>query len=155
MRKFQAVVCVQREWQKYTSSSHPLSKDKGLRGIGHNMSLGNLILGVSSVTVSCLIHYGSSLQNTIDIITKCDSYFITKCDRSLLQNASGVLLQNETVLLQKVTIITKCDVYYKLRQYRGKTWLTQTQIQRKTAKTSGKKMPGIISDSGNLYGGRL
>ena len=44
-------------------------------------------------------------------------YFITKCDKSLLQNVSGFLLQNATVLLQNATIITKCDVYYKLRQY--------------------------------------
>ena len=26
------------------------------------------------------------------------------------------LLQNATILLQSVTVITKCDVYYKLRQ---------------------------------------
>ena len=43
-------------------------------------------------------------------ITKCGSYFITKCDRISLQNASGFLLQN-------ATIITKCDFYYKLRQF--------------------------------------
>ena len=35
----------------------------------------------------------------------------------LLQNASGFLLQNATVLLENATVITKCDVYYKLRQY--------------------------------------
>ena len=55
----------------------------------------------------------------------------------LLQNATAILLQNATVynkmrqfywkmrqlfqnamiLLQNVTVITKCDVYYKLRQY--------------------------------------
>ena len=46
----------------------------------------------------------------------------------LLQNATAILLQNatevyykmcqdETVLLQNATVITKCDVYYKLRQY--------------------------------------
>ena len=138
MRKFQAVVCVQREWQKYTSSSHPLSKDRGLRGIGHNMSLGNLILGVNSVTVSCLIHYDSSLQNTIDIITKCDSYFITKCDRSLLQNASGFLLQNATVLLQNAAVITNCDnfitncdSYYKMGRL-----LQIGTVQRVSAKSS-------------------
>ena len=27
------------------------------------------------------------------------------------------LLQNTTILLQNVTVTTKCDVYYKLRQY--------------------------------------
>ena len=90
------------------------------------MSIRNLIFGVNSVTVSYLIRYDSLLQNATDVITKCDSYFITKCDRSLLQNASGfllqnatVLLQNATILLQNTTVITKCDVYYKLRQYTG------------------------------------
>ena len=43
-------------------------------------------------------HYETLLQNTADIITKCDSYFITKCDRSLFQNASGFLLQITTAL---------------------------------------------------------
>ena len=87
------------------------------------MSIGNLILGVNSVTVPYLIHYDSLLQNAPDIITKCNSYFITKCDRILLQNASGFLLQNATVLLQNTTVITncddfitKCDSYYKMRR---------------------------------------
>ena len=49
----------------------------------------------------------------------------------LLQNATEVyyhtcqfcyskmrqLLQNATILLQDATVATKCDVYYKLRQY--------------------------------------
>ena len=43
----------------------------------------------------------------------------TKYDSYLLQNATGFLLQNATILLQNVivqntTVITKCDVYYKL-----------------------------------------
>ena len=62
-----------------------------------------------------LIHYDSLLKNATYIITKCESYFITKCDRNLLQNALGFLLQNATVLLQSATVITKCNVYYKLR----------------------------------------
>ena len=57
--------------------------------------------------------YDTLLQNATGIITICDSYFITKCDRSLLQNASRFLLQNATV-------ITKCDVHYKLREYNAK-----------------------------------
>ena len=81
------------------------------------MSIDNLILGVNSVTVCYLIHYDTLLQNTTDVITKRDSYFITQCDRSLSQNASGFLLQNAIVLLQNVTVITKCDVYCKLRQH--------------------------------------
>ena len=94
-------VCVQGEWHKYTPPSSPLSKDEGLKNIGHSMSIRNLIFGVSSVTVSDLIPYDSLLQNATDVITKCDSYFITKRDRSLLQNALGFFLQNATV-------ITKC-----------------------------------------------
>ena len=74
------------------------------------MSIGNLILSVNSVTVSCFIHYDCLLQNANDVIKKCDSYFVTKWDRSLLQNASGFLLQN-------AALIAKCDIYYKLQQY--------------------------------------
>ena len=44
------------------------------------MSIRNLILGVSSVVVSYLIHYNSLLQIATDIIAKCEDYFITKCD---------------------------------------------------------------------------
>ena len=104
-------ICTQGEWQKYTPPSPLLSKDEGLRGIGHSMSIENLILGVNSVTVSYLIHYHSLLQNATDIITKYDSYFITKCDRSLLQNASGLLLQNATVITNCDDFITKCNIY--------------------------------------------
>ena len=71
------------------------------------MSIGNLILGVSSVIVSYLIHDDNLLQNAIDLITKCDSVFITKCDRSLLQNVSGFLLQNNIGLLQNATVLLK------------------------------------------------
>ena len=82
------------------------------------MSIKNPIFVVNSVTVSDLIRYNSLLQNATDVITKCDRYFITKRDRSLLQNTSGYLLQNTTVSLQNATVITKCNVYYKLRQYK-------------------------------------
>ena len=72
----------------------PLSEDKGLRDIGHIMSIANLtlgvnnvtvsyliryhsllhlILGANNVTVSYLIRYHSSSQNATYIITKCDS----------------------------------------------------------------------------------
>ena len=67
--------------------------------------------------VSCLIHYGTLLENATDNITKCGSCFATKCDKSLLQNALGFLLQNATVLLQNAAAITNCDVFYKLTQY--------------------------------------
>ena len=57
-----------------------------------------------------MIQYDILLQSATDIITNCDSYFITKCDRSLLQNTSGFLFENATV-------ITKCDVCYKMWEY--------------------------------------
>ena len=70
-----------------------------------------------------MIHYDTLLQNTTNIITKYDSYFIAKSDKRLLQNATGFLLQNATVLLQNVIVITncdhfltKCDSYYKIRR---------------------------------------
>ena len=85
-------VGAQGEWQRYNSPSPPLFKDEELKDIGHSISIGNLISGVNSVTVSYLIHYDSLLQKATDIITNCDSYFITKCDRSLLQNASDFSL---------------------------------------------------------------
>ena len=95
-----------------------------LKDIGNSMSIGNLILGVNSVTVSYLIRYDSLLQNVTDIIAKCDSYFITKCNRNLLQNTSCFLLQNATVLLLNATVntncndsVTKCDSYYKMRRF--------------------------------------
>ena len=82
MFKFQAKisgrsgVCIQGMWQKYSCPSTLLSKDEGLKDIGHSMSIGNLILVINSVTVSYLIRYDSLLQNATDIITKCESYFI-------------------------------------------------------------------------------
>ena len=57
-----------------------------------------------------------SLQNTTDVITKCDSYFITKCNRSLLKNASGFLLQNATVIIKRDDCIAKCGSYYNMRR---------------------------------------
>ena len=72
------------------------------------MSIGNLILVVSSVTVSYLICYNGLLQNATDVITKCD--------RSLLQNASVFLLQNVTVITNCDNFITKYDSYYKMQR---------------------------------------
>ena len=50
------------------------------------------------------------------LLQNATAFFITKCDRSLLQNASGFLLKNATVLLENATVLTKCDVLYKLGQ---------------------------------------
>ena len=57
------------------------------------------------VVAWCLAHQATLLQNTIDIITNCDGYFITRCGNILLQNSTGALLQNGTVLLQNTTIL--------------------------------------------------
>ena len=68
-----------------------------------------------------MIHYDSLLQNAADIITKYNSWFVTNCDGSLLQSVSGFyykmgqLLQNAMILLQNASVISKCDVDYKLR----------------------------------------
>ena len=49
------------------------------------------------------------------VITNCDSLFITKCDKVYYK--LGQVLQSAMDLLQIATGITKCDDYYKLRQY--------------------------------------
>ena len=88
------------------------------------------------VLISYLVYHGNLMQNEIDIITKCDSFYIAKCDKSLLQNASGFLLQNATInynwqqllestliLLQNATVIINYDVYYKMRLYDKRIFL--------------------------------
>ena len=78
------------------------------------------------LTVSYLIRYNSLLQNAIDIITKCDSYFIIKCDRIVLQDTSGVFYYKIRQfyykmrhLLQNATLVTNCDstVDYHFRHF--------------------------------------
>ena len=49
------------------------------------------------------------------VITNCDSFFITKCDTFYYKLRQ--VLQSAMDLLQIATGITKCDDYYKLRQY--------------------------------------
>ena len=66
--------------------------------------------------VSYLVHYDTALLNARDNITKWKDYFITKCGKTLLKNASAFLLQNATILLLDATVITKCDVYFKMLQ---------------------------------------
>ena len=50
------------------------------------------------------------------VVTNCDSFFITKCDT--VHYKLRQVLQSAMDLLQIATGITKCDDYYKLRQYR-------------------------------------
>ena len=58
-------------WFKFQANIPSLFGVSVPRDIGHSMSR-NLILGVSSVTVSHLINYDNLLQNVTDIITKYD-----------------------------------------------------------------------------------
>ena len=80
--------------------SLPLSKDEGLKDIEDSMRIENLILDVYSVTIWYLIRYDGLLQNATEVYYKMQQ-----------------LVQIATTLLQNATVITKCDVYYKLRQY--------------------------------------
>ena len=50
------------------------------------------------------------------VVTNCDSFFITKCDTVYYKLRQ--VLQSAMDLLQIATGFTKCDDYYKLRQYR-------------------------------------
>ena len=84
-QKFQvALECAFRESAKHNPPSPLIFKDKGLKNIGHCMSIENLILDVNSVTVSCLIRHERLLQNT-----KCDKYDYKM--RQLLQNATFII----------------------------------------------------------------
>ena len=93
----------------------PLSKDEKLKDIGHSMSMGNLILGANRVTVSYLIRYDSSLQNATVILLKNAREVYYKM-RNVFYYKMRQLLRNVIILLQNATVISKCDVYYKLRQ---------------------------------------
>ena len=99
-------VCAHGEWQKYTNPSPRLSKDEGLRHIGHSISIGNLILGFNSVTVSYLIHWGILLQNATAILLQ----------NATEVNAPGFLLQNTTVITGCDCFISKRNSYYKIQQ---------------------------------------
>ena len=55
----------------------------------------------------------------MELLQIATAWVITKCDGLLLQIATPFLLQVRHGLLQIATSITKCDDYYKLRQYTG------------------------------------
>ena len=94
--------------------------------VGDIMGIGNLILGVNSVTVSCLIHYDSLLQNATafllqnatEVYYKIRHVYYYKIRQFYYKMRQ--LLQVPTILLQNATGITKCDVCYKLQQYNVK-----------------------------------
>ena len=52
------------------------------------------------------------------LLQSATAFFITKCDGLLLQSATGFLLQSATGITKCDNFITKCDDYYKVRQYR-------------------------------------
>ena len=58
--------------------------------------------------ISHLVHYGTLLQSTMDIIKKSDNYLITKCNKNLFQNASVFLITKCNIF------IIKCDSSYAL-----------------------------------------
>ena len=61
------------------------------------------------VVVSYLVRYDGLLQNAIDIITKCESYFmpqkrISECVRFFIK--------------KYVSFLKKCHAYYKMDRYK-------------------------------------
>ena len=58
------------------------------------------------------------LQNATEVYCKIRQVFYYKIQQFYYKMRE--LLQIATVLLQNATVITKCDVYYKLRQYKDK-----------------------------------
>ena len=87
------------------------------------MIIRNLILGVNSVTVSYLIDYESLLQNAAAILLQNATNVYCKMRQVFYYKMRQFyyklrqLLQIATILLQNAIVITKSDVYYKLRQY--------------------------------------
>ena len=65
------------------------------------------------------------------VITFCDSFFITKCNT--VYSKLRQVLQSAMNLLQIATGITKCDDYYKLRQYKFITKCDGQLLQIATA----------------------
>ena len=73
----------------------------------------NIITKCDGIITNCdsLVYY----KVRWTVITNCDSFFITKCDTVYYKLRQ--VLQSTMNLLQIATGITKCDDYYKLRQY--------------------------------------
>ena len=77
-------------------------------------SISSLLQSATSVITKCDSFFYYKVRWSV--ITKCDSFFITKCDKCYYKVRQ--VLQSVTILLQSATGITKCDDYYKVRQYR-------------------------------------
>ena len=71
------------------------------------------------------------------VITKCDSFFITNCDKVYYKLRQ--VLQSAMDLLQIATDITKCDDYYKLRQYK--------RLERRTCNSEVPSSSPILTAS--------
>ena len=98
---------------------HPPSKDKGIRDIQHSMIIalgqGNLFLGVK-------IDYGLIFGSLYQFITRCGRYYYNMCQliyyvMAQFYHIMQQLIQNTATLLDNVTVITKTDMYYKMRRY--------------------------------------
>ena len=110
----------------------PFSKDEALKNVEHSMSIRNLIFGFNSVSVSYLIPYDSLLQNTTDVITKCDSYFITKWDSYYKM---GQFYNKMRQILQSAIFIKNCNSTTTYLTCYSKTVL-ETQITIHPTKTN-------------------
>ena len=95
--KKSAVIKFWRSKEKYTVS------DNNTSALLYDSTHVCVYFIVDSVIVSYLICYDSLLQN----------------GQILLQNATAILLQSATEVYYKMrqVFITKCDSYYKLRQF--------------------------------------
>ena len=77
-------------------------------------SISSLLQSATSVITKCDSYFYYKVRWSV--ITKCDSFFITKCDKCYYKVRQ--VLQSVIILLQSATGITKCDDYYKVRQYK-------------------------------------
>ena len=89
-------------------------------------SISSLLQSATSVITKCDSFFYYKVRWTV--ITKCDIFFITKCDKCYYKVRQ--VLQSVTILLQSATGITKCDDYYKVRQYIP-LWLIKYEIFHK------------------------
>ena len=114
------------------SAVPPTSNGEGLRNIQHSMSI---VLDMRFYIWFILTIYYKMrqvlwqnatailLQNVTEVYHKMHQVFYYKMDKVFYYKMQQFyykmwqLLQNVMILLQNATVITKCDVYYKLWQY--------------------------------------
>ena len=93
--------------------------------VGHVINQGRQIYNWRHACLtkeSSLVYY----KVRCTVITNCDSFLITKCDTVYYKLRQ--VLQSAMDLLQIATGITKCDDYYKLRQYPRSLLVTALQF---------------------------